>query len=797
MLSCVSVMKAAVRPVSGRVHLALSFVLVLIAAAAATAIGATDALAESGPIIREIKVSGNKLIDPEAVKSHLSLAVGQSYDASKADQSFKALFATGLFQDVHIKLQGSTVVVSVVENPLINRVAFEGNKEIKEDELSKEAGMKARSVYSAARAQVTVQRLLDVYRSHGYYAAQIDAKVIKLDHNRVDLVFEIREGKETKVAAINFIGNQSFSDKELRGVVSTTQSGLLDFLTNTSVYDPNRLNYDRDLLRRFYLKKGFADMRIVSAVADADRDGKGFFLTFTIDEGPRYTFGKVDLEMTLPALKPDTLRDHLLTHSGEVYNAELIEKTVETLTAALAKEGEPFAQIRPRIERDQVTRTISVVYVADQGPRVYIERINITGNTRTHDYVILREFRIAEGDAYNKVMVDAARERLMRLGFFKDVKISKETGSAPDRVALNVAVEEKSTGELSFGAGYSMNDGPIGDITYTERNLMGTGQYLQVKLQGSFVGGSFDIAWTDPHFLDSNMSFGVDAFARAMDYTEATGYIVAGYADLRYGASTSLSAALSDNLTVKTTYTLMWEDVYDVDSDAPLAVKELQGTALISSIGYSLIYDTRNNSKKPTSGFYFKGTQDLAGVGGDVDYLRSTVDMRAYYPVTNDVTLAVRATGGTISGWGGQDVRVTDAFYLGGETIPGFAPGGLGPRDATTGDALGGTTYYATTADLRFPLPFVPQDLGLSGAVFTSAGSVFGTNAQQFASQYVATHGGTNTLAVQNSSIVRASTGASLIWDSPIGPLRADAAFVVSKAPYDKTQTITFGYSPW
>ncbi len=756
------------------------------------------AQAESGAVIRQVRVVGNQRLDPETVTHHLTLKAGERYSAAKADESVKALFATGLFRDVRIRLEGAAVVVEVAEAQPIKRVAFEGAKEVSSDTLAKETHLKAGGLYTSARAQGDVQRILSVYRRQGYYAAQVDAKIIEFDHNRVDLVYEIREGPETKVAGINFIGNASFSDAELRGVITTSESWLLDFLKPTAVYDPDRINFDRELLRRFYLKNGFADMRVLSAGADADQDKKGFFLTFVIEEGPRYTFGAVDLDVTVSSLNAEALRKHMLGASGDIYNLDQVEKSVEALTAAAADQGEPFAQIRPRVERDPVRRTISVAYVVEQGRREYIERIDITGNVITSDEVIRREFRIAESDAYNKTMVERGRLRLLKLGFFKDVKIAKEKGSAPDRTVLKVAVEEQQTGELSFAAGYSTANGIIGDVTYTERNLMGTGQYLQIKLTGSASGTEgLTVGWTEPRFLDRNLSFGVDAFIKNSDYTQSSGYTVAGFEDFRVGGGLRLGVPITDELSVGLNYSLMLDNVYNLDPNASLAVKQIQGEAVISSVGYNLIYDTRDNKKKPTRGFYFKGTQDLAGAGGDIDYIRSTADMRAYYPISDDIVLAGRAQGGTITGWGGQSVRVVDAFFKGNETIPGFAAAGLGPRDATTGDALGGTTFYSATAELRFPLPFVPQDLGLSGAIYTAAGSVFGTDAQKFAAAYVAKNGGTNNLVIQDSSALRSSVGGSLIWDSPIGPLRADYSFVLSKAPGDKTQPLGFGYSPW
>jgi outer membrane protein insertion porin family len=801
----------------GRVQAALTLLAaVMMVTVTAAAVQPMGAFAQSGPVIRDIRVVGNSRIEPETVKSYLTFTAGQRYDGYKADESLRALYGTGLFQDVHINLQGGTVVVSVTENPIINRVAFEGNSEVKTDTLSQEVQLKPRSLYAQGRVQSDVQRILDVYRRQGYYATQVDAQIIQLDHNRIDLVFEIREGPETKVAGINFIGNQAFSDTELRGVITTTESSFLDFLKPTSVYDPDRFNLDRELLRRYYVKNGYADFRVVSAVADVDREGKGFFLTFTVDEGARYNFGNVHVESTLAAFNTESVQGRLLTKPGDIYNADAIDKTTEALTVSVAEQGYAFGQVRPRIDRDPVSRLISVTYVVEQGPRVYIERINIVGNYRTEDYVIRREFRIAEGDAYNKVMIDQARQRLVGLGFFKDVKVAKEPGTAPDRVILNVNCEEQSTGELSFSAGYSTAEGVIGEVGYTERNFMGTGQYVQVKLSGSYVSYGVDASWTEPRFLDRNLSLGVDAFVRNSDYKADTGYTDAGYEDFKTGGSLRFGFALLDNLWFNTNYTFIYEDIYNLDSNAPLAVYEVAGTSIISSVGYSLIYDTRNNRKNPTRGVYVAWNQDFAGVGGNVDYIRSVAEARGYYPLTSYFTLVGRAIGGEIQGWNGELVRTVDDFYKGGETIRGFATAGLGPRDPLTQDALGGKNFYAGTAELRFPLPFVPDDLGFGGAIFADAGSVWGTDADALGNRYLNAHGGicpgtttkngtvpagspAGTAAyfcyqdAEDSSALRASVGASLIWNSPIGPLRADLGWAVLKQSFDQTQIFRFG----
>ncbi len=474
-------------------------------------------------VVGEIRVEGNKRVEPETVRSYLQFSPGDAYDPGKVDSSLQALFATGLFADVSIDRVGQDVVVTVVENPVINQVAFEGNSEVDTETLKAEVQLKPRSVFTRAKVQGDVQRILDVYRRQGRYAASVEPKIIELEQSRVNLIFEIDEGNATKVKGINFTGNHAFNDSQLRDIVSTTQSGWLDFLKGTSVYDPDRMSLDRELLRQFYLKNGYADVRVVAATAELDRDGSGFFVNFAIEEGELYTFGSVTVESALPGLDPNSLRGEVLTDEGDTYNGSDVEKSVERLTLVTSEQGFPFARVRPRAAPDVASRTISLVYAIDEGPRIYIERINIIGNTRTKDYVIRREFRLAEGDAYNPLMVDRAKKRLQSLGFFKSVEIKRRPGSAPDRVILDVELEEQSTGELSFGAGYSTSEGVIGDVSITERNLLGNGQFLRLGVSGSFERLQAQLSFTEPRFLDRNLAAGFDIFHKDVDQTREFG----------------------------------------------------------------------------------------------------------------------------------------------------------------------------------------------------------------------------------------------------------------------------------
>jgi outer membrane protein insertion porin family len=748
-----------------------------------------------GAPIRAIEVHGNKRVEPETVRSYLQFSVGNDYDAAKVDGSIKALFSTGLFSDVRIDRSGADVIVTVVENPVINQVAFEGNSEIDTETLRNEVQLKPRSVFTRARVQADVQRVLDVYRRQGRYAATVEPKIIELEQDRVNLVFEIAEGSATKVKGIHFVGNKAFSDSQLRDVISTTEKGWFDFLKGTAVYDPDRMNLDRELLRQYYLKNGYADVQVTAANAELDRDGSGFFITYSIDEGEPYTFGGINIESTVSAIDAGKFKGEPLTEDGDTYNASLIDKSVEKITTAVSKDGFAFARVRPQAVPDPVTRKIALNYVIEEGPRIYIERINISGNTRTKDYVIRREFKVAEGDAYNPMMVDQAKKRLSNLGLFKNVEVKRRPGSAQDRVVLDVELVEQSTGELSFGAGYSTAEGVIGDVSITERNLMGNGQFLRLQLSGSLERLQVNLSFTEPRFLDRNLAAGFDLFHKEVDQTDQS-----GFESRRTGGSVRLGFPLSEKLWMQTNYTASRDSIFNVSPYSSLAIRDAEGTSYTSLVGSTITYDLRNDAKNPTKGLWFQVGSDFAGLGGDVQYVSFAGEARGYYPITDNITFVARAVGGSIQGWGGEDVRLIDMFFKGGETVRGFDRAGYGPRDLNTGDALGGQYYWATTAEIRFPIPFVPDDLGISGAVFADAGSLWGANTSRLAPGCVADgtatpngFGGYNQVCVADSSAIRSSVGASLMWASPVGPIRMDFAKTLTKESYDDEQFFRFG----
>lgn len=742
--------------------------------AAAPAAAPAPAAVPTGGTVREIRVEGIERVEPETVKSYLVIQPGDPFDNERIDRSLKALFATGLFADVSIRREGDGLVVKVVENPIINRIAFEGNRKLSDNQLSSEVQLKPRTIFTRTKVQADVKRVLELYRRNGRFAATVDAKVIKLAQNRVDLVFEIDEGASTGIKTINFIGARQFTVSRLKEVISTRESRWYRFFSSDDIYDPDRLTYDRELLRKFYLAQGYADFRVVSAVAELAPARDGFYITFTIEEGARYKFGKIDLVNQLKDVTPDQLKPLLTTKPGARYNADEVENSINKLTDALGNRGFAFVDIQPKVTRHPENRTIDVVYEVKEGPRVYVERINISGNVRTLDRVIRREFRLVEGDAFNSAKMKRSQERIRNLGFFKKVDVTNDPGSAPDKTVINVAVEEQSTGEFSVGVGFSTTDGPLADISIRERNLLGRGQDLRIGTTIALHVRQLDFSFTEPYFLDRNMAAGVDAFALTRNQQSESQFdqeSVGG--DLRVGYQ--ISEALRQTLK----YTLRRDRVFNVAKTASLFIKEEQGTRNTSSVGQVTLYDKRDNPKDPSEGYYFQLATDAAGLGGDVRYLRNVITAGYFHPFAPQWVLSLLGEFGDIFGLN-DTVRIEDRFFVGGDNLRGFATAGIGPRDAKTGDALGGKMYYTGTVQLGFPLG-LPQELGITGRVFTDVGSLWG-----------AVESGPR---VNNVSSIRVSSGFGVSWASPLGPIRLDLGLPLVREKFDKKELfrVSFG----
>ncbi len=833
---------------------------------------AVAAPVDAGATASAIVVQGNRRIDADTVRSYFKIAPGEHLDAAKIDAGLKALYATGLFQDVRVSQSGGKLIVTVVEAPVINRIAFEGNYRIKDEQMKEEIQSKERGSLSRAKVQADTQRIIEIYQRNGRFDVKVVPQIIERPNDRVDLIFQITEGEKTGIKKIVFVGNRSYADWRLKQVIKTAESNWLSFLQTTDVYDPDRIEADRDLIRRFYLKHGYADVQVVSATGEYDPAQKGFIVTFTIEEGPLYHFGAIDIQSNVRAIDAQSLREDLRMSAGQIYNGEAIEKTVEDMTISLARRGYPFGTIRPRGDRNPTTRTISVTFVVDEGQRAYVERINIRGNYRTRDYVIRRELDINEGDPYNRALVDRAERRIKNLNYFKSVKITDEPGSAPDRVVINIDVVEQPTGDFSVMGGYSTAEGWLAEVSVQERNLLGTGRFARAAATYGEYIRSVQLSYAEPYFLDTRSSMGVDLFAKE---TLPSSYLSYGTESL--GGTLKWGLPLREDLSFQLRYSAYTQKItlpsYLNDCDnidpnfsstfptpsaisaatgpggaplpgtwtgyaapfaagtqtscylygqasLPVRVELANGAYLTSMFGYGISYNTLDNNKAPTSGVYFSFGQDFAGAGGDVAYLRSTMDMRSYYEIVTDLVSIVHLQAGDMLGLSscpsgectesGGYVRMLDDFKMGPNLVRGFQPAGIGPRDITSGttnDNIGGTMYWGASLEFQYPFYFLPKDTGFRGAIFIDSGSVWGYKGETQSPATGEINGFiTPTPAAVPTPVpcqcgmqyaddasVRASVGASIIWDSPFGPLRFDFAYPFLKKWYDRTQFFAFG----
>jgi outer membrane protein insertion porin family len=737
-----------------------------------------------------IDVQGNRRIDAETVRSYFHAGPDGRLDEAARDAGLKALLATGLFDKVTIERDGERLVVRLAEAPVLDRVAFEGNKKIQDKQLTAIIESKPRGTLQRAMVQADVGHIIEAYRHAGRDDVGVVPQIINRGNDRVDLVYVVTEGAKTTVRQINFVGNQVFGKRQLAAVIKTSATNMLSFLTSGDEYDPDRIEADREQLRLYYRSKGYADASVASAKAEYDPAIHGFTLTFSIDEGPLYHFGDVNIVCNVPGLDGEKLRRLLVARSGAVFDGNALDKTSEVLAIELAKLGFPFAQALPRTSRDAAAKRVDVTFTIDQGPRTYIERIDIHGNMRTRGYVIRREFDIAEGDAYNKALIDRAERRLKNLNYFKTVKISAKAGSAADRVVLDVEVAEQSTGEFTISGGYSTTDGLLAEVKLGDSNFLGTGYALKSSLSYGQYARGVDLSASDPYFLGTRVAAGIDVYYKQNVFSPYQSY----GSDV-YGATLQFGTPLTEQIGVQWRYSLYNQSVtldpasLTAAPSLPIQQAALAGPQWVSSIGDTVTYSTLDNNKSPTDGIKSQLSQDLAGLGGDVKFLRTTEDMRYYHSINDDVVALVRGQGGYVTGWGGQQAPLLNNFFGGPTLVRGFAPNGFGPRDLTPGttmDNVGGSMYWASTLEFQSAIPGVPKEYGLKAAAFVDAGSVFNYGGP------TTFLGSTQSLQVANSNIVRSSVGVGLVWDSPFGALGVNYAVPLSKAAYDVVQPLNF-----
>lgn len=725
-------------------------------------------------VVREIRVDGSERVEPATVMSYMDLKVGDPMTREALDASLKSLFATGLFADVTLSQEGDTVVVSVIENPVINEIAFEGNDKIKDDELLAEIQLRPRQVFTRTKVQSDVSRLYQVYRQNGRFSVNIEPKVIRLDQNRVNLVFEIEETGVTTIKTISFVGNERFDDDRLRSEISTKETAWYRFLTSDDRYDPDRLAYDQEQLRRFYLSQGYADFRILSAVAELSKERENFFITFTLEEGERYKVGKVGVDSRLRNFDANVLNDQITFKQGDWYDADRVQEVVDGMTSELGDLQYAFVTVRPDIHRNRESKTVDISFQINETPRVFVERVNVTGNVRTQDKVLRREMLLVEGDPFNKSKLARSEQNIRDLDYFESVNVEAKPGSAPDKTVVDIDVAEKSTGELSVGAGFSTSDGPLADFRIRERNLLGKGQDLLFSTTIAGKRTEFDVSFTEPHFLDRDLSAGVDIFHITRDLQDES-----SFDQRRTGGGLRFGYPLSERWRQNWKYRLENNEITDVQSDASRFIRDQEGQRVTSAVGQRVEYDSRDSQMFPTEGLLGWLDTEVAGLGGDAQYVSAKTGASYFYPLADRVVVNALGEIGAIEGYGDSDVEINERYFIGGSSLRGFAKAGIGPRDATTDDALGGNVFYRGSLETSFPIG-LPEEMGILGHGFTDFGSLWDIDET-----------GADIL---DESSIRASAGLGLSWRSPFGPIRADVALPYLKEDFDEKEVFRFNF---
>jgi outer membrane protein insertion porin family len=801
-----------------------------------------------------VVVEGASRVEAPTIRSYFS-----GTDQASVNRAVADLSATGMFSKVSAKIVSGQVVVTVVESAqIINRVAFEGGNKLKSDQLAVEIQSKARAGFDKAKADADIDRIKGAYKKIGLSAVQVSYRLVQLPNGRVDLVFTIKEGDKTGVREIKFVGNHAISSYRLHGLMETSEMNFMSWFKTSDVYDPDRLAKDQEAIRKYYMKNGYADFRITNTDVAYQNDPAGYVITISMEEGAQYHVSGVTVTSRVPRVDSRSLDQFVTLRAGDVYNATAVEKTVDSLSREMSRLGYAFSDVRPHGDRNDATHQIAIAFTVDDGPRVYVERIDVVGNTRTRDYVIRREFDIGEGDPYNHALVERGERRLNRLGYFKKVHISTRPGSTPDRVIVAVEVEDQPTGSVSLSGGYSTTAGFLAEVAFTETNFLGRGQYVKLSVSEGQYSSGWGVSFTEPYFLDQRLAAGFDVFHKATTQNQW-----ALYETWTTGVNLRLGIPITDEITFQPNYSIYQSQIAIPNSStqpyadcnnplnpggafqpdptlanpsqfynpvtglwttpnaatgvsclangqASVAIKQAaaMGAMTTSLVGYSLIWDSIDDRKNPTSGAYLNFHQDIAGLGGDSRFVRETVDGKYYYPLTDDLTGLLRLQGGNIEALGGGTLPLMDNFNLGPTLVRGFAPGGLGPRDisdlnSVAGNGLGGTTYLGASAEIQFPIFGLPKEIGLKGAIFADAGTLFGYQGQSNFSNvlgytYCPASPPTpllwqeSCIKVDDEHVIRSSAGASVIWASPVGPIRIDYAYAVTKGKYDQLQAINF-----
>ncbi len=724
--------------------------------------------------VRKIDVSGLQRVELETVLSYINIQKNEKVSQEELDDALKRLYNTGLFADVVMDVTANgNLNIRLLENPIVNKRVFDGNEKIDDEMLEKEVQLAPRSVFSKAKVQEDVQRILEIYKRSGRYAAVVDPKVIVRSENRVDLIYEIDEGPIASISKINFIGNTHYSDDDLQSEIMSKETRWFRIFSSKENYDAEKTNYDKELLRRFYLKHGYADFAVSSAVAELSPDKKSFVITYVLDEGPRYKIGDISIKSQISEVDVKPMYKEVLIEQGDWYNAQKIEKTVTALTEELGKKGFAFVDVEPQLVRHTASGKIDVIFNINEGERIFVDRINISGNTRTHDEVIRREFRIEEGDAFNASKIKASRRNVENLNYFSKVDI-ETVPTDNNKADVNVNVEEKSTGSFNVGVGYSTVNGALVRAGINEDNFQGKGQQLGADVSVSQRSQDYDLSFTEPYFMGLPLRAGVDLFRSEQDYQDE-----GSYDSETTGGRLRLGWNYTDDLSQQLRYTLRQDKIANVDEYSSVYIKQEEGTSTGSVIGQTLYYDKRDSSINPKEGYFLSFGNDVAGAGGDEKYFKFDAKAYTYYTMADYYTFKLFANAGYIVGYGNEDVRLAQRYYLGGSTLRGFEFAGIGARDKYTDDALGGNWMLYTGAEMSFPIGL--DELGIRGRTFVDMGMIGEPD-------------NIDRRIVEYSSSPRVATGFGFQWLSPMGQIDVDIAFPIVKEDYDKTETFRLNF---
>lgn len=725
--------------------------------------------------VTEISIEGAQRIEASTILSYMDIRPGDTLERDALDNAVKSLFSTGLFADVTLKQSGGTLIVNVVENPVINKIAFEGNDQVDDEELMAEIQLRPRQVFTRTKVQADVSRIYQVYRRSGRFSILVEPKVIRLDQNRVNLVFEITEGDLTTVSSIRFVGNKRFDDAQLRGEITTKESRWYRFFAADDRYDPDRLAFDQEQLRKFYLSEGYADFELISAVAELSDKRDHFFITFTLEEGQRYKVNKIDIDSRLKDFDASVLNEEMRFAEGDWYNANLVQETVDHMTDRLGDLQYAFVNVRSNVERNKEEATVDITFQINEAPRVFVERIDISGNLRTQDRVIRREILLSEADPYNRSKLARSEQRVRDLNYFETVDLDVKPGSAPDKTVVDVNVSEKSTGELSVGAGFSTSDGPLADISITERNLLGKGQSLRLSAIAAAERSELQLSFTEPYFTGRDVSAGFDLFHTIRDLQDES-----SFDQRRTGGALRVGYPLSERWRQTLRYRAERNEITDVDNTASLFIRQQEGVRDTSALSSQIVYDNRDSKIFPTDGWLIWFDTEVAGLGGDAQYVSGKTGTSYFYPIADNWVFNTLGEVGAIEAYGDEIVQINERFFLGGSSLRGFERSGIGPRDSVTADSLGGNRFYRGSVELTMPTP-LPEEYGFRSHLFSDFGSLWDVDDAS----------GVNLLEEET---VRASVGVGLSWRSPFGPIRADFSTPIAEEDFDETESFRFDF---